>query len=65
MLYLVDIVSDGPGPGEEVVQPEQPEPDDPGETLQSDEETCDTVLHAVLPHITLTSDNLHGSPSGL
>lgn len=53
---LEDIVSDGPGPEEEVVQPGQPEPDDRDEAYQSDEEARDTVLDAVLPHITLTND---------
>ncbi|CAI5670161.1 unnamed protein product [Oreochromis niloticus] len=52
----LDIVSDGPGPGEDVVQPGQPKPDDPNEAYQSDEEARDTVLDAVLPHITLTND---------
>ncbi|KAJ8286543.1 hypothetical protein GJAV_G00040370 [Gymnothorax javanicus] len=51
----LDIVIDGPGPEEEVVQPGQPDPDPEAEdTYQSDVEG-DDVLHAVLPHITLTS----------
>ncbi|KAJ8370301.1 hypothetical protein SKAU_G00103290 [Synaphobranchus kaupii] len=49
---LQDIVNDGPGP-EEVVQPGQPDPD---EAYQSDVEAHEDVLDAVLPHITLTSD---------
>ncbi|XP_039453959.1 uncharacterized protein LOC116324518 [Oreochromis aureus] len=53
---LEGIVSDGPGPEEEVVQPGQPKPDDRDEAYQSDEEARDTVLDTVLPHITLTND---------
>lgn len=53
---LEGIVSDGPGPEEEVVQPGQPEPDHRDEAYQSDKEARDTVLDTVLPDITLTND---------
>ncbi|XP_074467496.1 uncharacterized protein LOC141753071 [Sebastes fasciatus] len=51
---LQDIVTDGPDPEEEVVQPGQPDPDP--EADESDVEAHDDVLDATLPHITLTSD---------
>ncbi|XP_034144756.1 uncharacterized protein LOC114832433 [Esox lucius] len=53
---LQDIVNDGPGPEEEVLRPGQPDPDDADEAYQSDVEAHDRALDAVLPHITLTSD---------
>ncbi|KAI4795785.1 hypothetical protein KUCAC02_029651 [Chaenocephalus aceratus] len=53
---LEDIIHDGPGPDEEVVQPGQPTPDpEADEAYQSDGEShCegDHVLDAILPHIT-------------
>ncbi|KAI4798281.1 hypothetical protein KUCAC02_022157 [Chaenocephalus aceratus] len=53
---LEDIIHDGPGPDEEVVQPGQPTPDpEADEVYQSDGEShCegDHVLDAILPHIT-------------
>lgn len=45
-----------------VPEEEQPEPDDPDETFHSDEEARDTVLYAVLPHITLTNDKTSTVP---
>ena len=54
---LEDIVSDGPGPEEEVIQPGQPDPDpEADEAYQSDVEAHDDVLDAAPRHITLTSD---------
>lgn len=54
---LKDIVNDGPGPEEEVVQYGQPDPDpEADEAYQSDGEAHGDVLDAILPHITLTSD---------
>ncbi|KAJ8370303.1 hypothetical protein SKAU_G00103350 [Synaphobranchus kaupii] len=53
---IQDIVNDGPDPEEEVVQPGQPDPDEADKAYQSDVEAHDDVLDAVLPHITLTSD---------
>ncbi|XP_033999550.1 uncharacterized protein LOC117493205 [Trematomus bernacchii] len=57
---LEDIIHDGPGPDEEVVQPGQPTPDpEADEAYQSDGEShCegDNVLDAILPHITLVTD---------
>ncbi|XP_033948249.1 uncharacterized protein [Pseudochaenichthys georgianus] len=57
---LEDIIHDGPGPDEEVVQPGQPTPDpEADEAYQSDGEShCegDHVLDAILPHITLVTD---------
>ncbi|KAF1395070.1 hypothetical protein PFLUV_G00007730 [Perca fluviatilis] len=52
---LKDIVNDGPGPEEEVVQPRQPDPES-DEAYQSDVEAHDDVLDVIMPHITLTSD---------
>ena len=52
---LKDIVNDGPGPEEEVVQPGQPHPES-DEAYQSDVEAHDDVLDVIMPHITLTSD---------
>ncbi|KAJ4944057.1 hypothetical protein JOQ06_012604 [Pogonophryne albipinna] len=57
---LEDIIHDGPGPDEEVVQPGQPTPDpEEDEAYQSDGEShCegDNVLDAILPHIILVTD---------
>ncbi|XP_076841988.1 uncharacterized protein LOC143486080 [Brachyhypopomus gauderio] len=53
---LQDIIDDGPSSEEEVVQPGQPDPDEHDEAYQSDTEARGDVLDAVLPHITLTSD---------
>ncbi|XP_028258098.1 uncharacterized protein LOC114433653 [Parambassis ranga] len=53
---LQDIVDDGPGPDEEVVQPGQPDPEEGDEAYHSDTEACGEGLDAVLPHITLTRD---------
>ncbi|XP_010784354.1 uncharacterized protein [Notothenia coriiceps] len=51
---LKDIIHNGPGPNEEVVQPRQPTPDpEADEANQSD---GDNVLDAILPHITLITD---------
>ena len=56
-LSLQDIINDGPGPEEEVVQPGQPDPDpEADEAYQSDGESRDDVLCAIQPHIKLTSD---------
>ena len=52
---LKDIVNDGPGPEEEVVQPGQPDPES-DEAYQSDVEAHDDALDVIMPHITLTSD---------
>ncbi|TDH03615.1 hypothetical protein EPR50_G00163040 [Perca flavescens] len=52
---LKDIVNDGPGPEEEVVQPGQPDPES-DEAYQSDVEARDDALDVIVPHITLTSD---------
>ncbi|KAK9540557.1 hypothetical protein VZT92_003001 [Zoarces viviparus] len=54
---LKDLVNDGPGPEEEVVQHGQPDPDpEADEAYQSDGEAHVDVLDATVPHITLTSD---------
>ncbi|XP_037619327.1 uncharacterized protein LOC119484539 [Sebastes umbrosus] len=54
---LRDSVNDGPDPDEEVVQPGQPDPDpEADEAYQSDVEAHDNVLDAIVPHITLTSE---------
>ena len=55
---LDDIIHDGPGPDEEVVQPGQPTPDpEADEAYQSDgDNEGDNVLDAILPHITLVTD---------
>lgn len=55
---LVDIVNDGPDPEEEVLQPGQHDPDEPDEAYESDVETCDKALSAVLPHIRLSSNEI-------
>ncbi|KAK3564726.1 hypothetical protein QTP86_024891, partial [Hemibagrus guttatus] len=51
---LQDIVNDGPGPEEEVVQPGHP---DIGEAYHSDVETRDDVLDVAPSHITLASQD--------
>ena len=57
LLSLQDLVNDGPGLDEEVVQPGQPNPGEADEAYQSEEEArYNDVLDATLPHITLTSD---------
>ena len=57
LLSLRDLINDGPGPDEEVIQPGQPDPGEADEAYQSDEEArYDDVLDATLPHITLTGD---------
>lgn len=51
---LQNVVNDGPGPEEEVIQPGQPDVDD--EAYQSDMEAHEDVLSAILPHTRLISD---------
>ncbi|XP_056297788.1 uncharacterized protein LOC130211155 isoform X2 [Pseudoliparis swirei] len=54
---LKDIVNDGPGPEEEVVQYGQPDPDlEADEAYQSDGEAHADVLDCNLSHIKLTND---------
>lgn len=52
---LSNLQNDGPGPEEEVLLPGQSDPEE-DEAYVSDAEAGDDVLAAVLPHITLTSD---------
>ncbi|XP_028998158.1 uncharacterized protein LOC114850497 [Betta splendens] len=52
---LQDMVHDGPGPEEEVVQPGHQDTEEADEAYQSDPEAETDVLDAGLPHINMTS----------
>ncbi|KAK3567644.1 hypothetical protein QTP86_020423, partial [Hemibagrus guttatus] len=54
---LQDLVNDGPGPEEEVVQPGHPDTGEADEAYHSDVETRDDVLDVAPSHITLTSQD--------
>lgn len=53
---LADLSNDGPSPEQEVVQPDQAEPDEDDEAYQSDPEANDDWLGVAPAHITLTTN---------
>ncbi|XP_016370440.1 uncharacterized protein LOC107710216 [Sinocyclocheilus rhinocerous] len=55
-VFLSDLSKDGPSPEEEVVQPDQPDPDEDDEAYQSDPEAEQDRVTADRAHITLTME---------
>lgn len=53
---LNDLSKDGPSPEKEVVQPDQPDPDEEDEAYQSDPEAEQDRVTADPAHITLTME---------